>query len=163
MPLWLWRSRNLNIICCKNLTFSLQLLEIMMVAAFFHLFLSNFCSQTSSIWLLIYFCNSVLSIYSDLAGTGMSSFDKKVCENECFWFENCKKFFRGLEVAPPSLYQNLGEPLITIAIFRFLQKQGGVLRTKNAANCDPSNFSIVLRYSGGFAAQLIILVCNAAH
>ena len=81
----------------------------------------------------------------------------------CFWCENCKKFFRGLEAQSPILYQNLGEPLITIAIFRFLQKQQGVLQAKNAANCDPSNFSIVLRYSGGFATQLIISVCNAAH
>ena len=93
----------------------------------------------------------------------MSSFDKKVCENKCFWCENRKKFFWGQGAAPPYLYQNLGEPLITIAIFRFLQKQRGVLQAKNAANCDPSNFFIVLRYSGGFAAQLIISVCNAAH
>ena len=72
------------------------------------------------------------------------------------------KKFSGLGAAPPSLYQNLGEPLITVAIFCFLQKQG-VLQAKNAANCDPSNFFIVLRYSGGFAARLIISVCNAAH
>ena len=62
-----------------------------------------------------------------------------------------------------SLYQNLGEPLITVAIFCFLQKQRGVLQTENVANCHPSNFSIVLRYSGGFVAQLIISVCNVAH
>ena len=66
-------------------------------------------------------------------------------------------------VAPPSLYQNLSEPLITIAIFRFLQNQRGVLQAKNAANWDPSNLSIVLSYSGVFAAQLNVLVCNAAH
>ena len=93
----------------------------------------------------------------------MSSFDKKVCKNKCFWCENCKKFFRGQEAQPPIFYQNLGEPLITIAIFRFLQKQQGVLQAKYAVNCDPSDFSIVLRYSGGFAAQFIISVCNAAH
>ena len=46
---------------------------------------------------------------------------------------------------------------------RFLQNERGVLQATNAANCDSSNFSIVLRYSGGFATQLNILVCNTAH
>ena len=78
----------------------------------------------------------------------MSSFDKKVCDRKKFW---------------SSFYQNLGEPLITIAIFRFLRKQRGVLQAKNVSNCDPNNFSIVLSYSGGFAAQLHISVCHAAH
>ena len=55
-------------------------------------------------------------------------------------------------------YLNLGEPLITISIFHFLQKQRGVLSAKNTANCNPSNFFIVLRYSDDFAAQLIISV-----
>ena len=74
------------------------------------------------------------------------------------------KFFSGLRAQPPIFYQNLGEPLITIAIFHFLQKQRGVLQAENTANCDPSNnFSIVLTYSGGFAAQLIISVCNAPY
>ena len=63
----------------------------------------------------------------------------------------------------PIPYQNLGGPLITIAICRLLQNQRGVFQAKNAANCDPSNFSIILGYSGGFAAQLNILVCDAAH
>ena len=66
-----------------------------------------------------------------------------------------------LSVGPPSLYQNLGERLITIAIFRFLKNQRDVFQAKNAANCGPSSFFIVLSYFGGFAAQL--LVCNAAH
>ena len=49
-------------------------------------------------------------------------------------------------VVPQSLYQNLGALLNTMAIFRFLQHEGGVLQAKNAANCNPSKFSIVLRY-----------------
>ena len=58
-------------------------------------------------------------------------------------------------VAPSSLYQNLDEPLITIEIFRYLQKQRGVLQADDAANCDPSFFFfIVLSYSGGFAAPV---------
>ena len=83
--------------------------------------------------------------------------------------ENRKNSFDGWDyaprppVVPPSLFQNLGAPLITMAKFCFLQNEGGVLPAKNAALCDPCNFSIVLRYSGGFAAQLNILVCNAAH
>ena len=64
---------------------------------------------------------------------------------------------------PLSLCKNLGAPWITITIFRFLQNERGVLQAKNAVNCDQCNFSIVLRYSGGFATQLNILVCNAAH
>ena len=90
----------------------------------------------------------------------MSSFDKKVCENKCFWCGNCKN---SPGAQSPIFCQNLGEPLITIAIFRFLQKQQGVFQAKDTANCDPSNFSIVLRYSGGFTAQLIISACNAAY
>ena len=63
----------------------------------------------------------------------------------------------------PHPLPNLDEPVITIEIFRFLENQRGVLQAKNAANCDPSNLSIVLSYSGDFAAQLYILVCNVAH
>ena len=37
------------------------------------------------------------------------------------------KILSGAGGSAPILYQNLGEPLITIAIFRFLQKQRGVL------------------------------------
>ena len=66
-------------------------------------------------------------------------------------------------VVPPSFYQNLGAPLITIAIFRFLHNERGDLQAENPANFDSTNFSIVLRYSGGFAAQLNTLVCNAAY
>ena len=57
-------------------------------------------------------------------------------------------------LCPHLFYQNLSAPLIATAFFRFVQNEQGVLHAKNAANCDPSNFSIVLRYSGGFAVQL---------
>ena len=66
-------------------------------------------------------------------------------------------------VVPSPLYQTLRAPVITIAIFPFLQNERGILQAKNAANCSQCNFSIVLKYSGGFAARLNILVCNPAH
>ena len=82
----------------------------------------------------------------------MSSFDTKVAKTSVFLCENRKNSLGGWgcaprsPVVPPSLYQNLGAPLITIAIFCFLQNERGVLPAKNAANCDPSKFSIALRY-----------------
>ena len=78
-----------------------------------------------------------------------SALTHRVCENKCFLCENRKKFFGrlgaallGSQLRPHSLYQNLSEPLITMAIFRFLQNQRGVLQAKNAANWDPSNLSM---------------------
>ena len=44
-----------------------------------------------------------------------------------------------------------------------LQNEQSVLQAENAAKCDPNKFSIALRYCDGFAAQLNILVCNAAQ
>ena len=50
----------------------------------------------------------------------MSSFEKKCAEMSVFCVK-IVKLFGWLEAAPPSLHQNLGAPLITTAIFCFLQ------------------------------------------
>ena len=76
----------------------------------------------------------------------MSSFVRKCAKTSVFCVKIVNIFGRLGATPPvvlPSLYQNLGAPLITIAIFRFLQNERGVLQANNAANCDPSKYSIV--------------------
>ena len=53
-----------------------------------------------------------------------------------------------------SLYQNLGEPLITIAIFLFLEANVVFLTLKTLQIAIQVIFSIVLTYFIGFTAQL---------